>query len=88
MDGQRSLRPRGKPVPEQASGRICDPVERQVYAGAALLTRLATVWGTYAVAICSRRLHPMERIQAGAVNEELQSLGRTHIGKVVEDCLL
>ena len=51
---------------EQVPGRTCGPVERRAHAGAGLLAGLVTLWGTH----------------AGAVSEELQPVGRTHIREV------
>ena len=58
--------PSGSPVLEQSPARTCGPVERGAHAGAGLLAGLVTPWGT----------------QAGAVCEELQPVGRTHVGEV------
>ncbi|GAB0190583.1 hypothetical protein GRJ2_001523600 [Grus japonensis] len=57
---------RGKPTLEQAPGRTCGPVERGTYSRAGLLAGVVTPWGTH----------------VGAVREELQPMGRTHIGEV------
>ena len=62
----RSLWPCGKPMLEQAPGRICRPMERRAHTGAGLLAGLVTPGGTH----------------AGAVREELQYMGRTLIGEI------
>ncbi|GAB0179878.1 hypothetical protein GRJ2_000453100 [Grus japonensis] len=51
---------------EQAPGRTCGPVKRGAHAGAGFLAGLVTPWGTH----------------ARAVHEELQPMGRTHVGEV------
>ncbi|PKU39849.1 rna-directed dna polymerase from mobile element jockey-like [Limosa lapponica baueri] len=44
VDDQRRLRPHGKPMLEQASGRTCGPLERGAHAGVGLLAVLVTPW--------------------------------------------
>jgi len=61
----RKLWLRGELVLEQAPARTCGPMERGAHIGTDLLAGLVTPWGTH----------------AGAVSEELQPMGRTHIGE-------
>lgn len=55
-----------KPALEQPPGRTYGFVERGTYSGESLLAELVTPWGTH----------------TGAVHEDLQLMGRTHIGEV------
>jgi len=43
----------GEPMPEQAPGRTCVPVERGAHAGAGFLAGLVSLWGTHVGAVCS-----------------------------------
>ncbi|GAB0187278.1 hypothetical protein GRJ2_001193100 [Grus japonensis] len=68
-----------QPALEQAPGRTCDPMERGAHTGAGLLAGLVTLWGPTLEQSVPEGLHLMEETHAGAVHEELQPVGRTHI---------
>jgi len=77
-----SCDPGGSPVLEQAPARTCGPVERETHAGAGLLAGLVTPWGPTLEQPVSEGLHLIDGTHAGAVCEELQYMGRTHVGEI------
>jgi len=77
-----SCDPMGSPVLEQASARTCRPVEGGAHTRAGLLEGLVTLWGPTLEQPVPEGRHSMEETYAGAVQEEQQPMGRTHIGEV------
>jgi len=73
--------PVGSPVLEQAPGRTCGPRERGPQARAGLLAGLVTSRGIHAGAACSCRIAPLVRTHTGVCREDLQPMGRIHVGK-------
>ena len=66
VDAQRRLQPHGEPALERGPHKTCGPMETGAHAEADLLVGLVTPWGTH----------------AGAVREELQPTGRTHVEEI------
>lgn len=75
----RKLQPMEDPMEEQAPGK------RGTHMGAGFLAETAACEGTMLEVSVPGGLYPLETINAGAVLEELQPIGRTQVRQVNEE---
>jgi len=79
-----TLQPVLNPTPEQADVPLCKLQPLESLHWNRFLAGPVTPWGSILEHSIPEGLHPVERIHAGAVHEELQPMGSTLIGAVHE----